>query len=124
MRPTHLAALAVSAVALVGCSAAEPNTAPATSPADEQSTPTPTVAKTLKPVQSTNPNAQIEKQFAEFAESRAAAHGVSETPAAKDTTKALHSYCEDGTRIKVSKSQVLNNNLEASAEKGYCDFLQ
>lgn len=122
MRPKIISLLAVSAVALVGCASAEPATTPDASVSVVQESPS--AEPTSKPKSTVNPNAQIEKQFAEFAELRAATHGVSEAPSAKDSTKALHAYCEDGKRIKVSESQVLNKNLEVSAEKAYCDFLK
>lgn len=124
MRPKIISLLAVSALALVGCSSAGPSTETEATAQAAQASPSSTVTATPKPSKTANPNAQVEKQFAEFAVSRAAAHGVSDVPKAKDTVKALHAFCEDDEKIEVSNAQVLNENLEVIAENTYCDMLK
>lgn len=55
---------------------------------------------------------------------RAPVHGVTETLKEKSVAKALHDYCEKGKSIKLSEMQPFNENLESSADKGYCDRLK
>lgn len=113
--------IAVAAlVALTGCSAAtaEPVPTATTAPASVSTTPS-APAKVAKKVAS-NPNAQLEKQFAEFATLRAGAHGISDEPSEKETVLALHAFCEDDKPFKLSKSKEYNNNLDIIADKAYC----
>ncbi|OIH81964.1 hypothetical protein BLJ79_21640 [Arthrobacter sp. UCD-GKA] len=108
-------------VALTGCSASpsEPLTAETSAPASASASPKAEVAA----APSENPNAQIEKQFVEFAETRANAHGISDDPSAKKVVAGLHAFCDEGKPFKVSKSAVFNKNLSYAADKAYCDFL-
>lgn len=70
-----------------------------------------------------NPNAQIEKQFTEFALMRSDVHGVSVKPSAKEVVAGLYAFCDDGKPFKVSKSSALNKNLDMVADTAYCDHL-
>lgn len=114
--------LAVAAlVALTGCSASpsEPLTAETSAPVSASASPT--AAAVAEP--SVNPNAQIEKQFVEFAETRASAHGIPDDPSAKKVVAGLHAFCEEGKPFKVSKSTVFNENLDYIAGDSYCEHL-
>jgi hypothetical protein len=115
--------LAVAAlVALTGCSASaiEPLTAETNTPVSASASPkaAPAVAKPV-----VNPNAQIEKQFVEFALMRADVHSVSKKPSEKAIVASLHAYCENDKPFKVSNSAVYNENLSYAADKAYCDSL-
>jgi len=122
MRPKFISLLAVSALVLVGCSSPAPS--PEATATAAPTAPTPTASASPKPSTSVNPNAQAEKLFAEFAVTRAGAHGASEKLKTKDTVKALHSFCEDGKPFKISKTEALNKNLEVVAEDTYCNMLK
>ena len=121
MRPKFLALLAVSAIALVGCSSTEPTVEPTQTPVKATQAPSSPSPKAVKKV---NPNAQVEQQFADFAELRAGVHAQGKSPDRKATIKALHAFCEDGKPFKVSKVQPLNENLEVIAEDTYCEKLK
>lgn len=130
MRTKTLTLIAVSAVALVGCSSAEPN-----------SEPTATVTVTAMPEPASNPAPSdlppgveadevpaetvefVENQFADFAELRAQVHGA-ETPNAEKVIDGLHEFCEDGEPFNVSATQDLNKNLDAIAPDAYCERLE
>lgn len=121
MRPKFLSLLAVPALALVGCSSAEPAKVPESSPAAVASeSPQPKVKK----AEAINPNAQTEKQFAEFAEMRSPVHGITEDLTQKQTTKALHNYCDKNVDISLSKNQRFNENLQEMADQNYCNKLK
>lgn len=119
MRPKFLSLLAVPALAMVGCSAAEPAKAPKSSPAAVVSeSPKPTVKKTE------NPNERVEQQFVDFAETRADVHGATVNRKPKEIVESLHAYCEDGQSIEISKSKDLNDNMEFIADKQACEKLK
>ncbi|QDY64883.1 hypothetical protein FQA45_00340 [Glutamicibacter halophytocola] len=121
MRPKFLSLLAVSVLALVGCSAAEPAKAPESSPAAVVSdSPKPTLKKT----ETANPNAVVEEKFAKFAVLRAEMNGVKKAPKSSDTIEALYDLCESGKPINVSSSEDLNRNLTVIGEDTYCDMLK
>ncbi|HJX78554.1 hypothetical protein [Glutamicibacter sp.] len=130
MRPKLIALLAVSAVALVGCSAGEPSgeptaTATVTASPEPVSGPTPT---DLPPgVEAHEVPAEkvefVENQFADFAELRAQVHGA-ETPNPDQVIDALHEFCEAGEPFDVSATQDLNKNLDAIAPDAYCERLE
>lgn len=112
-------------VALAGCSASpsEPLTADTNAPVSASASPSQAAKALVAAEPSVNPNEQIEKQFAEFAETRASAHGIPDDPSAKSVIAGLHAFCEDGKPFKVSKSKVFNENLDLIAERAYCEHL-
>lgn len=127
MRPKLFALIAVSAVALVGCSAAEPSESPEHSSAAQVSetlAPEANKPRAVAPEKSTNPNERVEQQFVDFAGTRAGAHGVTVDRTQKEIIKSLHDYCDDGKALRVSKAKVLNENLEYIADNTYCEMLK
>lgn len=121
MRPRIFALLAVSAVALVGCSASEAAPEP-NAPAVGSTTPAPSPAEVSKK-QSNEADAAKEKvqdDFLLFAEMRSAPHGV-ETPSDKKLIKALHDYCEGGKPVEVSTESAYNQNLQTRLTDEVCE---
>lgn len=119
MRPKLIALLAVSAFALVGCSVGEPSVEPtATVTQPEQ---TQVSAEVEQPVDSAE---VAEEKFADFAIARADVHSAKIAPSPSDSIDALHEYCDNGTPIKVSKTEALNENLEIVADKAYCEMVE
>lgn len=115
MRPKLIALIAVSAIALVGCSAGESSVEP-TATVTVTATPEPEVVTQELPIQ---PNDAAEEMFADFAETRAIAHDAKKPNRAK-VIDALKKFCEDGKPFKVSTSAALNENLAADAKRFQC----
>lgn len=127
MRPKLIALLAISAVALVGCSAGEPRVEP---------TATVTVTASAVPVNGPNPtylppgveahevpnNAVefVEHAFVATTKIQSKSLDVAE-PEEQDVINALHAFCEDGTPMKLSSAEKLNDNLESIASSNTCD---
>lgn len=127
MRPKLIALLAVSAVALVGCAAGEPSVEP---------TATVTVTATPEPVMnpaSTGLPPEVEATEAPRSAVEYVEHAFVATtriqskslevplPADQDVIDALHAFCEDGTPMKLSPTEKLNDNLESIASSNTCD---
>lgn len=119
MRPKLIALIAVSAVALVGCSAGEPSAEPVAT-VTVTATPEPEVATQETPAE---PVEAVEEQFADFAELRAPMNEA-KMPDRDKVIDGLHDFCEDGKTFNVSKTEDLNKNLDAVAEMAYCDRLE
>lgn len=147
MRPKLIALIAVSAVALVGCSTGEPSVAPTVtvtaSPSvvmEPEKTPT-QITKVVDPVTGESilmdangyeimPTEDpalveidrvesVEQGFADFAETRASVYAV-KIPNRAKVIESLHKFCESDESIKVSSTQELNENLEIIAERSTC----
>ncbi|WPR65257.1 hypothetical protein SLW73_02650 [Glutamicibacter protophormiae] len=134
--------LAVSAFALVGCSASTTDPDP-DQPAMETAVPTlsdeeietanPVPGGIVEETSASTPSVEasakqagaieiVENQFAGFAETRASVHSA-DVPDRKKLITALHAFCGAETPFTVSEVQALNNNLESVAESTYCDQL-
>ena len=119
MRPKLIALIAVSAVALAGCAAGEPSVEPTITVAKPEQTQV--AAEVEQPVDSAK---VAEEKFADFAIARADVHSAKVAPSPSDSIDALHEYCENGTPIKVSKTEALNENLEIVADRAYCEMVE
>lgn len=127
MRPKLISLLAVSAFALIGCAAAEPAKSPdtaTTAPVSESPAPDTKQAETATQKKTMNPNALVEQQFVDFADTRAGAHDATVNRTPKQIIKSLHAYCDEGKALKVSKSEDLNENMEYVADTAYCEMLK
>lgn len=118
MRPKLIALIAFSAFALVGCATSEPSVEPT---ATVTVTATPEPEPTPEPAPSDKPSSLIveDSAFADFAETRASVHGAKK-PNREKVIDALYEFCEDGTPFDVSKTDALNENLDAIAKKEAC----
>lgn len=148
MRPKLLALLTVSALSLVGCSAAETTSGqPATA---SQSAVESAKAKaehvyedgsydiydaqTGKTIRMDKNGFEvrkpelvkvedIESEFISLVETRAPAHAVTEIPSDKVLVKSFHEYCEDGSPMDFSSVEPLNDNVEKLSEDWLCGEL-
>lgn len=144
MRPKLIALIAVSAVALVGCSAGEPTSLPTISsdPAAEALKNAPegsvydpesqqvmsmeeyvALDAPVSEIEKVDPATAAEDGFVSFAETRAMAHAIANPPKADAAIKALHDYCDSGKRIKLSKYQEYNENLEFIIDDELCESI-
>lgn len=141
MRPKIIALLAVSAIALVGCSAGDPSNAPGSSPRETAvQVPTPSATpkelsieelSSLEPELDPSPSSpadvaeaerkQAEKNFVNFADIRSGAHAAKVNKDSKEIVDQLHAFCDSGEPIDVSSTDSLNENLEIVAEDSYCE---
>lgn len=128
MRPELLSLLAVCAVALVGCSAAEPTDAPAETPSASAVDQTPIAERSISnaPVGSVNSSdldslgiTPEEYGFTVYAfgQSAGSEDGV---PTIAETVEALHAYCDSGEPFDISDERGLNGNLEKVAKEQAC----
>ncbi|WP_190263682.1 hypothetical protein [Glutamicibacter nicotianae] len=125
MRPKFLALFAVFAFALVGCASEAPSTEPTATvtvtatPSETSTNPTPPSL----PAEAEVPAEQVEKQFVEFAHTRADVHGATINRTPEEIVDSLHAYCDDGEAIKISKSKALNENMDFIVDKQLCESL-
>lgn len=132
MRPKLLSLLAVPALALVGCTSAEPSSEP-TATVTVTATPSPTKAesKTHKPAPSSSEsydpgNLQDVAELSFYREARVRA------PIAGDHTEidqeeyaeALENYCLNGKELSVSEVDEFNAQLADNADLKYCPMIE
>lgn len=135
MRPKLIAIVAVSALALVGCSAGEPGAGPAKpvvqptksapggpplAPEAGDTPPVPATGKAEEPL--TDPDKEVEEQFADFAELRAEMNAAKK-PDRNKVINGLNEFCESGKPFDISETQDLNTNLDFVADSTYCEML-
>lgn len=127
MRTKTLALIAVSALALAGCSAGEPSSEP-TATVTVTATPEPTNNPAMSDLPPGVEADEVPNNAVEYVEHAFVAttkiHSKSlevPAPAEKDAIDALHAFCEDGTPMKLSSAKKFNENLESIATSDTCD---
>lgn len=129
MRTKTLALIAVSAVALVGCSAGDPSVEPTTTvtvTASPESVGGPTPTDLPQGVEAhEDPTKTVgfaEESFVTTAKIRSKSLEVVE-PAKDDVITSLHEFCEDGAPINLSPTKEFNEVMETIATNATCDQL-